>query len=74
MYTSRRWVVPVDRHFTARFDAGGDVRVVVRSCQGRGHTMDGWGPSAAGYLRIVFANEPVERLAELRDRFHTALG
>ena len=36
--------------------------------------MDGWGPSAAGYLRIVFANEPVERLAELRDRFHTALG
>jgi aspartate/methionine/tyrosine aminotransferase len=36
--------------------------------------MAGWGPSAEGYLRLVFANEPAERLAELRDRFATALG
>lgn len=31
--------------------------------------MDGWGPSGQHYLRLVFANEPVERLADLRDRF-----
>lgn len=31
--------------------------------------MDGWGPSGKHYLRLVFANEPLERLADLRDRF-----
>jgi aspartate/methionine/tyrosine aminotransferase len=31
--------------------------------------MDGWGPSGPDYLRIVFANEPAERLADLGDRF-----
>jgi aspartate/methionine/tyrosine aminotransferase len=36
--------------------------------------MDGWGPSGAGYLRLVFANEPAERLAGLGDRFRRALG
>ena len=36
--------------------------------------MDGWGPSGESYLRIVFANEPVERLAELGARFRAALG
>ena len=36
--------------------------------------MDGWGPSGAGYLRIVFANEPAERLTGLGDRFRRALG
>ena len=36
--------------------------------------MDGWGPSGAGYLRLVFANEPAERLADLGDRFRHALG
>jgi aspartate/methionine/tyrosine aminotransferase len=35
--------------------------------------MDGWGPSGGSYLRIVFANEPVERLAGLGDRFRRAL-
>ena len=35
--------------------------------------MDGWGPSGSRYLRVVFANEPAERLADLRDRFDTAL-
>lgn len=35
--------------------------------------MDGWGPSGARYLRIVFANEPVERLAGLGGRFRRAL-
>ncbi len=36
--------------------------------------MDGWGPAGASYLRIVFANEPVQRLADLRDRFRRAIG
>ena len=36
--------------------------------------MTGWGPSGAGYLRLVFANEPVERLGDLRARFDAAFG
>ncbi len=36
--------------------------------------MDGWGPSGAGYLRLVFANEPAGRLADLGSRFRRALG
>ncbi len=36
--------------------------------------MDGWGPSGADYLRLVFANEPAGRLADLGDRFRRALG
>src|SRR5215469_1098662 len=35
--------------------------------------MDGWGPTAADYLRLVFANEPAERLAGLGERFRRAL-
>jgi aspartate/methionine/tyrosine aminotransferase len=34
--------------------------------------MDGWGPSGERYLRLVFANEPAERLRDLRDRFAAA--
>jgi aspartate/methionine/tyrosine aminotransferase len=36
--------------------------------------MDGWGPSGADYLRLVFANEPTDRLADLGERFRRALG
>ena len=36
--------------------------------------MDGWGPSGPHYLRLVFANEPPERLASLGERFRAALG
>jgi hypothetical protein len=36
--------------------------------------MTGWGPSGARYLRIVFANEPVERLAGMGERFRAAIG
>ena len=35
--------------------------------------MTGWGPSGGSYLRLVFANEPVERLRDLRSRFAAAL-
>jgi len=36
--------------------------------------MTGWGPSGSRYLRLVFANEPAERLHDLRARFDTAFG
>ena len=37
--------------------------------------MDGWGPSnGPQHVRIVFANEPTERLAGLGARFAAALG
>lgn len=35
--------------------------------------MYGWGPGGDRYLRLVFANEPVERLRELGGRFRRAL-
>ena len=35
--------------------------------------MTGWGPSGERYLRLVYANEPVERLRYLRERFRLAL-
>jgi hypothetical protein len=37
--------------------------------------MDGWGPTnGPQHVRVVFANEPTERLAGLRARFAAALG
>ena len=36
--------------------------------------MTGWGPSGNRYLRPVFANEPIDRLTDLRARFVAALG
>ncbi|UCM88122.1 pyridoxal phosphate-dependent aminotransferase [Streptomyces marincola] len=36
--------------------------------------MTGWGPSGAGHLRLVFANEPEARLEGLRERFLAAFG
>lgn len=35
--------------------------------------MHGWGPSGEHHLRLVFANEPAERLADLGARFDAAL-
>jgi len=34
--------------------------------------MNGWGPTGHRYLRLVFANEPADRLHDLRSRFETA--
>ncbi|WP_225034220.1 pyridoxal phosphate-dependent aminotransferase [Paraburkholderia sp. XV] len=34
--------------------------------------MNGWGPQAQRYLRFVFANESVERLADIRERVRGA--
>lgn len=37
--------------------------------------MDGWGSErSAGFLRLVYSNEPVERLRGLGDRFRAAFG
>jgi aspartate/methionine/tyrosine aminotransferase len=36
--------------------------------------MNGWGPSGDRYLRLVYANEPVERLTDIRSRFTAAIG
>ncbi|MEJ3653554.1 pyridoxal phosphate-dependent aminotransferase [Actinomycetes bacterium KLBMP 9759] len=36
--------------------------------------MSGWGPSGDHHFRLVYANEPVERLDELGDRFRAAFG
>lgn len=36
--------------------------------------MNGWGPQGASHLRLVFANEPANRLTDLRARFATAFG
>lgn len=35
--------------------------------------MNDWGPNGDHHLRLVFANEPVHRLADLAARFHQAL-
>ena len=35
--------------------------------------MTNWGPSGSDYLRLVFANEPVDRLRDLGARFAAAL-
>ena len=36
--------------------------------------MHGWGPSGDRYVRLVFANEPLARLGDIRVRFAAALG
>lgn len=36
--------------------------------------MSGWGPSGERYVRLVYANEPIERLADIRSRFEAAWG
>jgi N-succinyldiaminopimelate aminotransferase len=34
--------------------------------------MDGWGSSTGQFVRIVFSNEPIERIAGIRERFDKA--
>lgn len=36
--------------------------------------MAGWGPSGERSLRLVFANEPIERLQDVRSRFDASFG
>jgi hypothetical protein len=61
-----------ERHRRLR-DARGSIPAAVHPRPGRRH-HGGWlGPSGSRYLRLVFANEPAERLTDLRARFDTAL-
>lgn len=36
--------------------------------------MSGWGATGKHYLRLVFANEPINRLTDVRSRFEAAFG
>jgi aspartate/methionine/tyrosine aminotransferase len=49
-------------------------RLLFTKAQVAATPMTGWGPSGSRYLRLVFANEPVSRLGDLRARFDAALG
>jgi aspartate/methionine/tyrosine aminotransferase len=54
--------------------AGELSRLLFRRGKVAATPMAGWGPSGEHYLRIVFANEPAERLATLGERFRAAIG
>ncbi len=49
-------------------------RLLFERAQVAATPMNGWGPSGERYLRLVFANEPVERLDDLGERFRVAFG
>ncbi len=66
------WSLLVDTASMGIAPADASQRLFDRS-QVAATPMTGWGPSGDQYLRLVFANEPVERLADLGARFDTAL-
>jgi len=65
------WSLLVDTEAMGLPPAEASRRLFGRS-QVAATAMNGWGPSGGRYLRLVFANEPVSRLAELRARFDAA--
>jgi aspartate/methionine/tyrosine aminotransferase len=67
------WSLLIDTAGMGLSPAQASERLFTRS-QVAATPMDGWGPSGGRYLRLVFANEPAERLGDLRDRFDNALG
>jgi aspartate/methionine/tyrosine aminotransferase len=66
------WSLLIDTHSMGLTPQEASQRLFARA-QVAATPMDGWGPSGSRYLRLVFANEPVSRLTDLRDRFDTAL-
>ncbi len=66
------WSLLIDTVRMGRTPEDAAERLFARS-QVAATPMTGWGPSGGRYLRLVFANEPVERLGDLRDRFDAAL-
>ncbi len=66
------WSLLIDTHSMGLTAQETSQRLFTRA-QVAATPMDGWGPSGSRYLRLVFANEPAERLTDLRDRFDTAL-
>lgn len=67
------WSLLVDTTHLALTPAEASTRLFDRA-KVAATPMDGWGPTGENYLRIVFANEPVERLGDLGARFRTAIG
>jgi aspartate/methionine/tyrosine aminotransferase len=65
------WSLLVDTHALGLTPAEASARLFARS-QVAATPMDGWGPSGSRYLRLVFSNEPAERLQDLRTRFEGA--
>ena len=66
------WSLLIDTHSMGLTPGEVSRRLFTRA-QVAATPMDGWGPSGSRYLRLVFANEPAERLTDLRARFDTAL-
>jgi aspartate/methionine/tyrosine aminotransferase len=66
------WSLLVDTRSLGLTPAEASQRLFTRS-QVAATPMDGWGPSGSRYLRLVFSNEPAERLQDLRLRFESAL-
>ena len=66
------WSLLIDTHSMGLTPGEASRRLFTRA-QVAATPMDGWGPSGSRYLRLVFANEPAERLTDLRARFDTAL-
>lgn len=66
------WSLLIDTTSLGRTPEGASRRLFTRA-QVAATPMNGWGPSGERYLRLVFANEPVERLGDLRARFDSAL-
>jgi aspartate/methionine/tyrosine aminotransferase len=66
------WSLLIDTHSMGITPGEASQRLFTRA-QVAATPMDGWGPSGSRYLRLVFANEPAERLTDLRARFDTAL-
>lgn len=67
------WSLLVHTHQLATSPAEASTRLFERG-QVAATPMDGWGPSGGSYLRLVFANEPVERLVGIRERFDRTFG
>jgi aspartate/methionine/tyrosine aminotransferase len=66
------WSLLLDTHSMGLTPQEASQRLFTRA-QVAATPMDGWGPSGSRYLRLVFANEPAERLTDLRARFDAAL-
>ena len=59
------WSLLIDTHSMGLTPGEASRRLFTRA-QVAATPMDGWGPSGSRYLRLVFANEPAERLTDLR--------
>ena len=65
------WSVLIDTRSMGMAPEEASQRLFARA-QVAATPMTGWGPSGSRYLRLVFSNEPAERLTDLRARFDTA--